>query len=299
MHNRMNRAKFKDLSFQGISILVLISSLAVLLVLVGDLVQRGFPSVDLDFISQYPSRFPERSGILSAWIGSVAVMIVTAFVAIPVGIAAGVYLEEYARKNWITTLIEINITNLAGVPSIVFGLMALGLFVYQFGMGQSILSAGLTLALLILPIIIVTTREAIRTVPSHIREASYALGSTRWQTIRNHILPYSTGGILTGVIIAVSRAIGETAPLVTIGALAYIAYLPDAPLDTAFPYLSFSWLRSSFTVMPIQIFNWVSRPETEFHANAAGAALLLVTLTIVLNSFAIVIRQYYRRRVSW
>ena len=236
---------------------------------------------------------------LSAWVGTTLVMFVTALTAVPLGVAAGVYLEEYAPKNWLTALIEINIANLAGVPSIVYGLMALGLFVYQLRLGQSILTAGLTLALLILPIVIVATREAIRAVPGSIREAAYALGATKWQTVKDHVLPYSTGGILTGVIIALSRAIGETAPLITIGALTFIAFLPDSPVTTDFPFVSLEWLMSPFTVMPIQMFNWVSRPQEEFHLNAAAAGLVLIFMTLAMNGLAIYLRYRFRKHIRW
>ena len=251
------------------------------------------------FFTSFPSRFPAQAGILSAWVGTTLVMVVTALTAVPMGIAAGVYLEEYAPKNWLTALIEINIANLAGVPSIVYGLMALGLFVYQLKLGQSVLSAGLTLALLILPIVIVATRESIRAVPGSMREAAYALGATKWQTTRDHVLPYSMGGILTGVIIALSRAIGETAPLVTIGALTFIAFLPDAPVKGEFPFLSFDWLMSPFTVMPIQMFNWVSRPQQEFHLNAAATGLVLMVMTLIMNGIAIYFRYRFRKRIKW
>ena len=251
------------------------------------------------FFTSFPSRFPAQAGILAAWVGTTLVMAVTALAAVPMGIAAGVYLEEYAPKNWLTALIEINIANLAGVPSIVYGLMALGLFVYQLKLGQSILSAGLTLALLILPIVIVATRESIRAVPGSMREAAYALGATKWQTTRDHVLPYSMGGILTGVIIALSRAIGETAPLVTIGALTFIAFLPDAPVKGEFPFLSFDWLMSPFTVMPIQMFNWVSRPQQEFHLNAAATGLVLMVMTLIMNGIAIYFRYRFRKRIKW
>jgi phosphate transport system permease protein len=226
-------------------------------------------------------------------------MLVTAFVAVPLGVAAGIYLEEYARKNWVTDLIEINITNLAGVPSIVYGLLALGLFVYQFGLGQSILSAGLTLALLILPIVIVATREAIRAIPQSIREASYACGATQWQTVRYHILPYSSAGILTGIIIGMARAIGETAPIITIGALTFIAFLPPSPVKAEPPFLSLEWLLSPFTVMPIQMFNWTSRPEAAFQVNAAAAGFVLVLMTLAMNGAAIWLRYRLRRNIKW
>lgn len=188
-------------------------------------------------------------------------MIVTALAAVPLGVAAGVYLEEYAPKNLMTDIIEINVTNLAGVPSIVYGLLALGIFVYQFGFGQSILSAGLTLALLILPVVIVATREAIRAIPIYVREGAYGCGATQWQVVRDHILPYSSAGILTGVIIGMARAIGETAPIITIGALTFIAFLPPAPFTGEPMAGPFDWVFAPFTVMPIQMFNWTSVPK--------------------------------------
>ena len=264
-----------------------------------DLAMDGSARLTQTFFTSFPSRFPDQAGILSAWVGTTLVMLVTAATAVPLGVAAGVYLEEYAPSNWITALIEINIANLAGVPSIVYGLMALGLFVYQFRLGQSILSAGLTLALLILPIVIVATRESVRAVPGAIREAAYALGATKWQTVRDHVLPYSTGGILTGIIIALSRAIGETAPLITIGALTFIAFLPGPPLKAEFPFVSFEWLMSPFTVMPIQMFNWTSRPQHAFHLNAAAAGLVLMVMTLIMNGIAIYLRYRFRKRIRW
>jgi phosphate transport system permease protein len=226
-------------------------------------------------------------------------MVVTALTAIPIGVGAGIYLEEYAPKNWFTSFIEINITNLAGIPSITFGLMALGLFVYEFEFGNSILTAGLTLGLLVLPIIIVATRESLRAIPGIIREGAFALGASQWQVIQFHLLPYSMGGILTGVIIALSRAIGETAPLITIGALTFIAFLPTAPFSAEAPYVSSQWLFDPFTVLPIQMFNWISRPQTEFHLNAAATGLVLLILTLVLNGVAIYIRYQFRKKIKW
>jgi phosphate transport system permease protein len=226
-------------------------------------------------------------------------MVVTAVVAVPLGVASAVYLEEYAPKNWVTDVIEINITNLAGVPSIVYGLLALGLFVYEFGLGHSILSAGLTLALLILPVVIVATREAMRAIPQHIREGAYAVGATQWQTVQDHLLPYSSPGILTGVIIGLARAIGETAPIITIGALTFIAFLPPSPVTANPPYLSFEWLTSPFTVMPIQMFNWTSRPEAAFLANAAAAGFVLVFMTLAMNGLAIWLRYRLRKNIKW
>jgi phosphate transport system permease protein len=259
----------------------------------------GIPRLKPEFFTNFPSRRPSEAGILSAWVGSTLVMVVTAFFAVPLGVAAGVYLEEYAPRNWVTDIIEINITNLAGVPSIVYGLLALGLFVYQFGFGQSILSAGLTLALLILPVVIVATREAIRSIPQSIREGSYALGATQWQTTRHHILPYSAAGILTGVIIGMARAIGETAPIITIGALTFIAFLPPSPVTASPPFLNFEWLLSPFSVMPIQMFNWTSRPEAAFHQNAAAAGFVLVLMTLAMNGLAIWLRYRLRKNIKW
>lgn len=293
------RRKFFDGAFAVVGLLALLVGLITLLALIVDLAVDGVPRLSWQFFTSFPSRFAEQAGILSAWVGTTLVMIVTAATAVPLGVAAGVYLEEYAAKNWMTALIEINIANLAAVPSIVYGLMALGLFVYQLNLGQSILTAGLTLALLILPMVIIATREAIRSIPGAIREASFALGATKWQTVRDHVLPYSTGGILTGVIIALSRAIGETAPLITIGALTFIAFLPNPPVTTEAPYVSFQWLMDPFTVMPIQMFNWVSRPQEAFHFNAAAAGLVLLIMTLVMNGLAIYIRFRFRKRIKW
>jgi phosphate transport system permease protein len=293
------RRKHYELLFMLLGIAALGIALLTFVSLFVDMALKGLPRLDADFFTSFPSRRAANAGILSAWVGSTLVMLVTALFAVPLGVASGVYLEEYAPKNWITDLIEINITNLAGVPSIVYGLLALGLFVYQFGLGQSILTAGLTLALLILPVVIVATREAVRAIPQVIREGSYALGATRWQTVRYHILPYSWAGILTGVIIGMARAIGETAPIITIGALTFIAFLPPAPLSTEPPFVSFDWLTSPFTVMPIQMFNWTSRPEAAFQANAAAAGFVLVFMTLTMNALAIWLRYRLRRSVKW
>jgi phosphate transport system permease protein len=299
IEKKVARNKKMDALFTFAGLLATFVGMITLTALIIDLAIDGAGRLTAQFFTSFPSRFPAQAGILSAWVGTTLIMLVTAFAAVPMGIAAGVYLEEYAPKNWLTALIEINIANLAGVPSIVYGLMALGLFVYQFKLGQSILSAGLTLALLILPIVIVATREAIRAVPGSMREAAYALGATRWQTTRDHVLPYSMGGILTGVIIALSRAIGETAPLITIGALTFIAFLPDSPVKPEFPFVSFDWLASPFTVVPIQMFNWVSRPQYEFHLNAAAAGLILLAMTLVMNGIAIYFRYRFRKRIKW
>ncbi|HEY2989824.1 MAG TPA: phosphate ABC transporter permease PstA [Candidatus Binatia bacterium] len=296
---KVTRNKRFDGLFAIVGLLATFVGMITLTALILDLATGGAARLTPHFFTSFPSRFPAQAGILSAWVGTCLIMLVTALTAVPMGVAAGVYLEEYAPKNWLTGLIEINIANLAGVPSIVYGLLALGLFVYQLRLGQSILSAGLTLALLILPIVIVATRESIRAVPSTMREAAYALGATKWQTTRDHVLPYSMGGILTGVIIALSRAIGESAPLITIGALTFIAFLPEAPIKAEFPFISFEWLFSPFSAMPIQMFNWVSRPQHEFHLNAAAAGLILMVMTLVMNGIAIYFRYRFRKRIKW
>jgi phosphate transport system permease protein len=293
------RHKRWDVIFALCGIAALMVGILTFLTLFVGMVLDGGPRLNIDFFSNFPSRRAESAGILSAWVGTTLVMIVTAAAAIPLGVGAAVYLEEYAPKNWLTDIIEINVTNLAGVPSIVYGLLALGLFVYKFGFGQSILSAGLTLALLILPVVIVATREAIRSVPGAIREGAYALGATKWQTTYDHILRYSAPGILTGVIIGMARAIGETAPIITIGALTFIAFLPEPPISGTFPFVSFEWLMSPFTVMPIQMFNWTSRPEAAFHQNAAAAGLVLVVMTLSMNGLAIFIRYRLRKNIKW
>ncbi|MBP6105201.1 MAG: phosphate ABC transporter permease PstA [Steroidobacteraceae bacterium] len=299
LRNGLAWRKNLDKAFVVAGLLILMSCLGLLALLFVDLVRDGAARFGWDFLTQFPSRKAERAGILSAWVGTSMIMLVTAVVALPVGVAAAIYLEEYAPKNWFTGVIEINVTNLAGVPSIVYGLLALGLFVYKFGFGQSVLSAGLTLALLILPIIIVGTREALRAVPKAIREAAYGLGATRWEVTKDHVLPYSTGGILTGLILGLSRAIGETAPIITIGALSFIAFLPDPPISGAFPFVNFAWLKSEFTAMPIQIFNWISRPDQAFQQNAAAAAAILLAMTLAMNAVAIWIRYRFRKKINW
>lgn len=291
--------KRRDLIFALCGLLALMIGVLTFVVLFVGMLIDGLPRLSWEFFTHFPSRRAEQAGILSAWVGTTLVMVVTAVAAIPVGVAAAVYLEEYAPKNIITDIIEINVTNLAGVPSIVYGLLALGLFVYTFGFGQSILSAGLTLALLILPVVIVATRESIRAIPSAIREGAYALGATKWQTTADHILPYSMPGIMTGIIIGMARAIGETAPVITIGALTFIAFLPAPPVKAEFPFMSFEWLMSGFTVMPIQMFNWTSRPEAAFHQNAAAAGLVLVVMTLSMNAVAIYIRYRLRKNIKW
>jgi phosphate transport system permease protein len=295
----LTRRKRVDALFARAGFFVTLTVLSVLLALIGQLAVEGAGRLSWQFLTSFPSRFAAQAGILSAWIGTLLVMLLTALVAVPLGLGAAVYLEEYAPKNRLTTLIDINIANLAGVPSIVYGLMALALFVYEFRLGQSFLTAGLTLALLVLPMIIIAAREAIRAVPPHIREAAYALGATKWQTVQHHVLPCSMGGIMTGLILALSRAVGETAPLITVGALSFIAFLPHPPWQSDFPFISFQWMFDPFTVMPIQMFNWVSRPQEEFHVNAAAAGLVLLFMTLAMNALAIAVRARFRKRIRW
>lgn len=293
------RHKRWDLVFMAAGMFALMIAVLTFTVLFAQMIIDGMPRLSWDFFTSFPSRRPGSAGILSAWVGTSLVMLVTIVAAVPMGIGAGVYLEEYAPKNLVTEIIEINVTNLAGVPSIIYGLLALGLFVYQLGFGQSILSAGLALALLILPVVIVTTREAIRAIPVAIREGAYALGATKWQTVSDHLIPYAAAGILTGIIIGLARAIGETAPIITIGAMTFIAFLPPSLVQTEFPFLSFEWLTSPFTVMPIQMFNWVSRPEEAFQLNAAAAGLVLVVMTLAMNGLAIYLRYHMRKKIKW
>lgn len=247
------------------------------------LVLEGMPRLSWDFVSAFPSRKAELAGILPSAVGTLYVVLLTALIALPIGIGAAVYLEEYGKKSWLANLIEVNIANLAGVPSVIYGLLGLSLFVRAFGMGRSLLAGACTLSLLILPVIVVASREALRTVPLHAREACLALGATRWQTTRQVVLPQALPGILTGAILALSRAMGETAPLVVVGALSYVTFLPDG-------------VDAPFSALPIQIFNWVSRPQKEFLVNAAAAIVVLLAMILVLNAAAIALRDRLQER---
>ena len=295
----ISKAKRWDLFFSLMGMMALLLAVLVLVGLFVNLLIDGAPRLSAEFFTNFSSRRATSAGIAAAWIGTLLVMIVTAMTAVPLGVSAGVYLEEYAPKNWLSSIIEINISNLAGVPSIVYGLLGLGLFVYLLDLGHSIAAAGLTLALLILPIVIVATREAIRTIPTVIREGAYALGATKWQMVSHHILPYSSAGILTGVIIGLARAIGETAPLITVGAAVAIFTHPSIPFKSEFPYLSYEWLKEDFTVMPIQMFQWTSRPDQAFQINAAAAGLVLIAMTLLMNGFAIYLRYRLRKKIKW
>jgi phosphate transport system permease protein len=275
--------KYADLLFQFVSMLTLVVALAALATLVYDILSDGAGRLSWTFLTTFPSRNAEQAGVYHALMGTIWVIGLTAALALPVGVAAAIYLEEYGTRSRVARFIELNIANLAAVPSIIYGLLGLGLFVRLMGMGQSVMAGASTLALLALPVVILSTREALRTVPSTIREGSYALGATKWQTIWNQVLPMALPGVLTGLILALSRAIGETAPLITIGALTYIPFAPDSV-----------W--SKFTVLPIQIFNWVSRPQAEFHTNAAAAILVLLALLLSMNAVAIIVRDRYQRQ---
>ncbi|GMV40709.1 MAG: phosphate transport system permease protein PstA [Myxococcales bacterium] len=260
--------------------------LVVLAVLVGDVVVTGLDRLSWDFLTSYPSRHAIKAGVLPAFVGSFALIGITALIALPIGVAAAVYLEEYGGTGRLARLIEINIANLAGVPSIIYGLLGLEIFVRAVGMGRSILAGGSTMALLVLPVVITASREALRTVPPILRETALGLGATRWETVRQVVLPMAMPGILTGAILALSRAIGETAPLIVVGALAYVTFLPDS-------------LSSPFTVLPIQIFNWVSRPQEAFQVNAAAGIVVLLVTLLVMSSFAIFLRARLQRRIQW
>ena len=274
-----------DLGFQALALLILLMALGALGALIADVWRDGASRLSWGFLTGFPSRRAADAGIFHALSGSIFVIVVTAAVAVPIGVASAIYLEEYGGRNMLARIIEINITNLAAVPSIIYGLLGLGLFVRAMGMGRSVMAGGSTLALLVLPVVILATREALRAVPSSIREGSYALGATKWQTIWFQVLPIALPGILTGMILALSRAIGETAPLISIGALTFVAFAPNSV-----------W--SPFTVLPIQIFNWVSRPQADFHVNAAAGILVLLVLLLTMNAAAIWLRDRYQKKLS-
>ena len=272
-----------DRLLAALGLLVMLLALVALGALVYNILRDGLGRLSWEFVSSYPSRRAEQAGLLPALAGSVFVIFLTAAIAVPLGVGAAIYLEEYAGRSRLSRLIEVNIANLAGVPSIIYGLLGLGLFVRMLAMGRSVLAGASTLALLVLPVVIISTREALRAVPGSLREGSYALGATRWQTVQHQVLPAAFPGILTGLILALSRAIGETAPLITIGALTYVPFLPED-------------IWSPFTVLPIQIFNWVSRPQAAFAQNAAAGIIVLLALLLAMNAVAIVLRDRFQRR---
>lgn len=281
--NNLRKNRLKDQLFKYWGIFCTIIGLVLLAVFIGDILIDGIRRIDWGFITDLPSRKPEKSGIYTALIGSIWILFFTTIIAFPMGVAAGIYLEEYSKKNRFSGLLEINISNLAGVPSIIYGLLGLEVFVRIMNLGASVLAGSLTLSLLILPIVIVATREAIKAVPSSVKDASYALGASKWQTIWHQILPASGGGILTGVILALSRAVGETAPLIVVGALAYVPFAPESPMD-------------QFSVLPIQIFNWISRPQHGFIENAAAAIIILLLITFIMNGIAVYFRNKWQKK---
>jgi phosphate transport system permease protein len=281
-NSQVNR--LKDKAFKFVAILCTFFGLLVLAVLLYDILSKGLSRIDMDFITSLPSRRASNAGIYTALLGMIWILVLTVIIAFPIGIAAGIYLEEYGRRNRLANIIEINIANLAGVPSIIYGILGLEVFGRVLGLGNSILTGSLTLSLLVLPLIIVSTREAIKAVPKSMREAAYGLGATKWQTIATVVLPSSFGGILTGLILAISRAVGETAPLIVIGALVYVPFAPTSPMD-------------EFTVLTIQIFNWVTRPQAGFVTNAASAIIILLLFTFLMNGIAVVLRNKYNKKM--
>ncbi len=284
--NNATKNRIKDNAFKYFGITCTLFGLSMLAIFIGNILIEGLSRIDWDFITNFPSRNWEKAGILPALVGTLWIMGLTAIIAIPLGIAAGVYLEEYGKKNRFNNMLEINISNLAGVPSIIYGLLGLEIFGRIMGMGGSLLAGASTLSLLILPVIIVSTREALKAVPKSIKEASFAMGASKWQTVWHQLLPASFGGIITGVILALSRAIGETAPLIVIGALAYVPFVPASPTD-------------EFSVLPIQIFNWISRPQKGFAINAAAAIIILLLVTFLLNGIAMYLRNRWQKKVKW
>jgi phosphate transport system permease protein len=272
------RAKLYERVFVGLCIGAVLLPALMLLMLLVHLMVDGLPRLSLDFFTSYPSRRAELAGILPSAVGTLYLMLLTGAIALPLGVGAAIYLEEYGKKSRLANLIEINIANLAGVPSVIYGLLGLGLFVRTLAMGRSLLAGACTLSLLVLPVVVVASREALRTVPMAIREACLALGATRWQTIRQVVLPLALPGVMTGCILSISRAMGETAPLVLVGALSYVTFLPDG-------------VDAPFSALPIQIFNWVSRPQPAFLINAAAAIVVLLMMMLVLNAVAVVIRD--------
>lgn len=284
--NNAFKNRFRDKLFQIWGLAATLLGLILLAIFIGNIIVEGIARIDWDFLTSLPSRKPEKAGIYTAMLGSVWILGLTALIAFPLGVASAIYLEEYGKKDRLNKILEINISNLAGVPSIIYGLLGLEVFVRVFGLGQSILAGSMTLSLLILPIIIVATREAIKAVPKSIKEGSFAMGATKWQTIWKQVLPASFGGILTGVILALSRAVGEAAPLIVVGALAYVPFAPTGPMD-------------EFTVLPIQIFNWVSRPQHGFAINASAAIIVLLVITFMMNGVAVFLRNKWQKKLNW
>ena len=282
----LNRTRLQDKMFRYLALACTLVALVVLALLLWDILSRGLGRLSWSFLDSLPSRHAEKAGILTALAGMISLLLFTVIVSLPVGIMAGIYLEEYGKRNWFAKFVEINISNLAGVPSIIYGILGLQVFVRMAGLGNSLLAGAFTLSLLIMPIIIVATREAVKAVPSSLKEASYGMGATKWQTIRRVVLPSALGGILTGIILAISRAVGETAPLLVIGALTYVPFIPEGPMD-------------QFTTLPIQVFNWTTRPQAAFVVNAAAGIIILLLVTFLLNAIAIYIRNRWYKKIRY
>ncbi len=266
-----------------VGLLAVVASLGLLFILIYDIIRQGGGALSWDFITNFPSRFPAQAGVRSALFGTAWVMIMTAFISIPLGVFTGIYLEEFLSRGVFKKFIEVNISNLAGVPSIVYGMLGLAVFVRAMALGRSVLSGALTMSLLILPVIVIATVEALKSVPTTLRWAAFGVGASRRQVVFSHVLPQAFPGICTGVILALSRAIGESAPLILIGALSYVAFVPENPMD-------------SFTVLAIQTFNWASRPQEAFHERAAAAIIVLLILTLAMNGLAIYLRARFAGR---
>jgi phosphate transport system permease protein len=281
------RRKVANALFGLLAFLAIFASLVTLVALLIDVVVRGGSSVDLQFFTSSPSRVPAKAGILPALVGTLWVTTLVAIMTFPIGVAAAIYLEEYAGRGRWSRLLRINISNLAGVPSIVYGIFGLALFVRLLGLGRTVFAAALTLSLLILPVVIISSMEAIRAVPPSQREAAYALGATRWQMVRRALLPAAAPGILTGIVLAVGRAVGETAPLILIGAVTFVTFVPVNPFE------------DKYTVLPIQIFNWAGRPQAAFQEISAAAILVLLVLMFLLNLVAIILRARLSRTIQW
>jgi phosphate transport system permease protein len=284
--NSARRNQLIDMVFKYLGIFSTLIGIILLFIFITSILHDGLRRIDWQFLTSLPSRRAENAGILTAWTGSLWIFLLTAFISIPIGLGAAIYLEEYAKKNRMARILEINISNLAGVPSVIYGILGLEIFVRIMKLGGSLLAGALTLSLLVLPIIIVASRESIKAVPSSLKEASFGMGATKWQTIWYQILPASAGGIATGIILALSRAIGEAAPVIVIGALAYVPFVARSPLD-------------DFTVLPIQIFHWVSRPDPGFIIDAASGIIILLGITFLFNGVAVYLRYRWQKKTKW
>lgn len=284
--NNATKNKIYDKLFMFFGVINTFIGLILLGIFIYNILQVGLQRLDWSFISSLPSRFPEKAGIYVALVGTFWILVLTIIFSVTLGVSAGIYLEEYARKGWFSRLLEINISNLVGVPSVIYGILGLAFFNRFLGLGGSLLAGSLTLSLLITPIIIVTTRESLKAVPRTIKEAALALGASRWQTVSKQMLPAASGSIITGVILALARAIGEAAPLIVVGALVYVPFIPKSPLD-------------DYTLLPIQIFNWTSRPQADFQINASAGIIVLLFITFVMNGICIYLRNRWQKKMKW